>query len=155
MRGNALRGQAAEKDVLGDGQLRDQAEFLINRLDSGVLGVLRAAAMQRLATENDRSAVGRLGARQDFHQCRLSRPVLPGESVNAASPHVEVDALQSLNADIALRDARDLQLQGGIGRPCAGRRSRIDRHLQEPAVAGCARAGFFATADVIIGRSSM
>ena len=68
---------AAEKDVVGRGQLGNQVEFLVDDRDARALGVLNARETNVCTLDPDLAVIVDVHAREDLHQCRFARAVLP------------------------------------------------------------------------------
>ena len=68
---------AAEKDVVGRGQLGNQVEFLVDDRDARALGVLNARETNVRTLDPDLAVIVDVHAREDLHQCRFARAVLP------------------------------------------------------------------------------
>ena len=113
----------AEEDRLGDGQVLDEVELLVDRRDAARQRAGRVAGRQRLAREED-LAGGRLDGTGDaLDQRRLAGAVGAEQAVDLAGPDVEVDALQRLDAGVLLDEVRDLEDRGALAHPTTiGRR---------------------------------
>ncbi len=97
--------QAPEKDVLRDGQVGRQRQFLMDNRNTPAGGAPRAGVLHRLAVNADGPG-GRLHfAGKHAHQCGFSRAVLTDQRMDFAGPQVEVDALQGLYSAKVLADA--------------------------------------------------
>ena len=75
----------AEEDVLGDGELGDQVELLVDDGDAVALGVAGAVQHERLAVEEQLAGVVGVGAAEDLHQRALAGPVLADEGMDLAA----------------------------------------------------------------------
>ena len=107
---DAARGRlAAEEHVLGHRAVGQQVELLVDDPDAGGLRRVRVAERDLLAVDADRPVVGRVDAGEHLHQRRLAGAVLADDRVDLAGAQVEVDAVQHLDADEALADARHLE----------------------------------------------
>ena len=85
----------AEEDALGDRQVVDEVELLVDRRDAASERAGRVTVGERLAVEED-LAGGRLDdARDALDQRRLARAVGPEQAVDFAGRDVEVNALQA------------------------------------------------------------
>ena len=83
---------AAEHDVLGDGEDRDQHEVLVDHADAGGDGVAGRGERDRLAVDDD-LALGRLEQPvEHVHQRRLAGTVLTEQAVDLARLDGQVDA---------------------------------------------------------------
>ena len=100
---------AAEVDVLGDGELGDQVELLVDDGDAVALGVARAVQHERLAVEDSSPRVVRVRAAEDLHQRALARPVLADDGVDLSGGDVEGDVVQRPHAGERLADSPDLE----------------------------------------------
>jgi hypothetical protein len=60
---------------------------------------------ERLAADDDLPTVGRLRARQDFHQRGFAGPVLAHKRMHLAAGHVEIDVVQRARAQETLGHA--------------------------------------------------
>ncbi len=118
------RRRLAEKDVLGDGEVRHEAQLLIDGADPEPSRSQRAAELDRSAVEEDLAGVGSHRAAEDLHQRRLAGAVFAKDDVHFAGAHVQAGVVQGARAGIALRDPAHLQ----------------DR-LQIPMVAGAGHGG--------------
>ena len=78
-------------------------------------GGCRRQALELLAIDLDRAAVGGDRARGDVHQRRLARPVFAEQGVDLAGGHLEGHVGQRPHRSVALGDARqdDPRLPGG------------------------------------------
>ena len=92
----------AEEDVLGDREVRRQAEFLEDHRDAGALRVARRMERDRLAVEPDLAAGRRRAPAMMFDQGRLARAVLAEQRMHLAGAQLEVDSVQRLDAGEAL-----------------------------------------------------
>src|ERR1700721_1696718 len=70
------RRLAAEEDVLGRGQFRNQVQFLVNDRDASALSVLNAREANRRALDPDLAVIVDVDAGEDLHQGRFARAVL-------------------------------------------------------------------------------
>ena len=100
---------AAEIDVLGDGQLGDQVELLVDDGDPVALGVARAVQHQRLAVHRQLARVVRVRAAEDLHQRALARPVLADDGVDLPGGDVEGHVVQGAYPGERLADSPDLE----------------------------------------------
>ena len=111
---------AAEQDVLGHGQVREEVDLLVHRGDAGGLRLGGAAERDLLARERDRAGVDAVHAGQGLDEGRLARAVLAHERVHLAGEHAEVDAVERLHAREADRDAAHLDDRRGAACGSAG-----------------------------------
>src|SRR6266542_2824161 len=115
---------APEKNVLGDRELGDERELLMDNGDADVL--CRADAIEALhfIFDADLAVVGavRINATEDVHQRRLARSVFADERVNLARMQIERHAVERQHAGEALRDLAHLQESGRPARRLRPRR---------------------------------
>jgi hypothetical protein len=105
----AALGLAREIEVLGNGQVRDQVQFLVNDRDTGLLGVGRRLEIHGLAAVMDGAVVRAVLAADDFHQRRLTCAVFAADRVNLGATQVEVDAVKCKHPWKLLADALEAQ----------------------------------------------
>jgi len=107
----ALGHLPAEEEVLRDGQIRNEREFLMNDRDSLVLGILDGPELDFLTIEDDRALVVAVGVDtgQDLHQGRLACAVLPANCVDLTCTDIKVDVLEHLHPGEVLVDVTHLQ----------------------------------------------
>ncbi len=124
--------KALDKDVLGDRQVGEQVELLVDEADAGRRGVGRPLRLVEPAAEVHGAAFRTQHAAHDVHQRRLAGAVLADQAEHAAGMEIEVDAVEHLHAEEGLADAaegkqcvgHDLVLSGFGWRPgCAPRRA--------------------------------
>ncbi len=109
-------GLAAEKDVLGDAQVRYEVELLVDGCDAVPLGVLRAVDAHGLAADEDAARVRTVGAGEHLDECRLARAVLAEQGVHLAGAQIEIDAVERDHAGEGLAHALHAeQFEGGRG----------------------------------------
>ena len=89
----------AEEDVLRDGQVFGEVEFLVDQDDAGGFGIARVPERLRLAIHEQGAAGRLLIAAQYLHQRGLAGAVLAKQAVNTAARQLEAHAVQ--NPDIA------------------------------------------------------
>src|SRR5206468_1700079 len=106
---------AAEEDVFGGAEVRDQVEFLVDDVDAEVHRPLGGIDHDGLAVENNLAAVRLLGAGQDLHERRLAGAVLADEGVDLAGTHLEADAVERDDTRVALADPAHLEEGSGGG----------------------------------------
>src|SRR5450759_3866904 len=104
-------GETSQRQVLCHAKMRDQVKILVNGDDAEILGGPGPVSRQvkLLPVEGDRACVQLVGSREDFHERRLSGPVLTEEHVHLAVVEVEVDAFQDADTEERLGDAFYLQ----------------------------------------------
>ena len=73
---------AAEKDIVGDGELRDEAQLLIKQGDTGIFGVARAFEPHVFTIEPDGAAGRRDRARNDLAERALAAAIGAQKRVN-------------------------------------------------------------------------
>ncbi len=102
---------AAEEDVLGDGQLGDERELLVDDRDAGGLALADVAEPHHLALVDDVALVAaeRVDARQHLHQRRLAGAVLADDRVDLAGLHLDRHVVQRLDAGELLADGAHLE----------------------------------------------
>jgi hypothetical protein len=87
-----------EEDVLGDGELRKQQQFLVNRGDAALARLARGERLEPLVADPDGSGIGSVHAGDDLDERGLARAVLPEQRVDLTRPNLKVDVLQHANA---------------------------------------------------------
>ena len=103
LQGTVIHQEAAagvggrHENVLGNGHVRAQGDFLVHEADAHLLGFRRRGNADRLAVEDDLAAVGLKNAVDDVHQGRLASAILAGQGVDLAAPQLEVDAAKGLD----------------------------------------------------------
>src|SRR3954447_24983164 len=127
----AARGKLPHEQVLGDRQVGEQAELLVDDADARLARLRRRRAADVLAVDQVRAAVALDGSGQDLDQRALAGPVLAGEAHDLAGAKLERDPVERLDRPIGLggvakrhdrRLHRDrlLALRGdGAHQPCA------------------------------------
>ena len=98
------RGQAAQAEVLGHGEVGAEAEFLVDHADAGADGVERSGEVDRLAVEVDEAGVGLVDAGGDFAEGGLAGAVFTDQGVAVAGGDVETDGLEGVDAGEGLGD---------------------------------------------------
>ena len=116
---DAAPGLAAEIDVVVDGQVPGQGEVLVHDLDPDVLRIARGIEDDGPGIEDDLSLGGGMESRQDLHQGRLARPVVPDHSEHLARKEPEIDAVERGDRPEALGDSARFEQRR---RPSAVRR---------------------------------
>ena len=131
----------AQVDVLGDGQVRAQRQFLVDDHDAALLAVRDAGEIAGFVFEEDVAVEGvvRIDAGQHFHEGGFPGAVFTADGVDLTAVHVQGDVLQGFHAGEGLGDSSHLK-NGCVHRqfPLTGR-SLAFLLLQE--VAGRAVAG--------------
>ena len=109
-------GQALEEDVLGDGEIGEEIELLVDDPDPGPDGGHRAPRSVRLAFQQDGALVRLVQAAEQLHQRRLAGAVLAGEDVYLPAADRKIHPVQCEHPGEALR--RPLELddvrRGGV-----------------------------------------
>ena len=100
---------AAEHDVLGDGEHRDQLEVLVDHADAVGDRVLHALALDLLPADVHRAGVGPVQPEHDVHQRALAGAVLAEQAVDLAVMEGQADVLVGDHAGEGLGDAADLE----------------------------------------------
>ena len=98
-------GQAAEKNVLGDCQVRRLHELLVDDGDSELDHPERRRALDQLARDPHLAGIRQVGPGEDLHERRLAGAVLAHEAMHFARLEREVDAGQRPHARKAPCDA--------------------------------------------------
>ena len=90
----------AEEDVLGDGQVRAQRQFLVDDDDAALFALPDVGELADLAVEVDLAGVGavRVHPGQHLHQRRFAGAVLAADGVDLLPTHRQADVLQRLHA---------------------------------------------------------
>ena len=104
-RPSRVQRRAADEDVLGDAERRDQAELLVDRHDAELPGLDRTLRREAGAGEGHPAAGGGLRARQDLEQGGLAGAVLAEQAMHLAGAHVERHVVQRGHADEPLAEA--------------------------------------------------
>ena len=130
------RDLVGEEDALGDGQVLDEVELLIDRRDAALLHGGRIAERQRLAADDDLAA-GRLDrSRHALDQRRLAGAVGAEQAVDLTLEDVEAHALERLYAGILLDQVANLEhlrcVLGGRHQPATSG-SRLSTAISSPA----------------------
>ena len=100
---------AAEKDVLGDGQGRQDRLLLEDHGDAGIEGLARRSDVDRLAVDQNVALVGLIDAVQHLEQRGLAGAVLADEADDLALVDGEADIVQRLHAGEGFRDVADFE----------------------------------------------
>ena len=108
----AFAQRVAEKHVLGDGQLRNLLQLLMDHGDAGAPRIERTAQGQRLAVDGDRAAVGLQDARQGAQQGRFAGAVLAEQGVNLARTYAQRHVAERFDAGKRLGHMLDIEPQG-------------------------------------------
>ena len=96
---------ATEKNVLGNGQLVQQVQFLMNDADTGLLRVARTLETAGLATITDLAGIRLIDTGQYLHHGGFTGAILAHQRHHLARIHVEPGLIQRLDAGKGLVDA--------------------------------------------------
>ena len=107
-----------EEDALGDAQVGDEIELLVDRRDPALERSRRVSRRERLAQEDDLAARRLERAGDALDQRRLARAVGPEQAVNLRLEHLEVDALERLHARELLDQVANLENLGHRATSC-------------------------------------
>ena len=100
----------AHRDVLGDSEVGEEREILIDDLDAAMRGADRIQFWIFLAGNDDPAAsFRRLDAGNDLYKCRLAGAVLADKAVHLADLQRQIDIAKRMHATEALRNAGHLQ----------------------------------------------
>src|SRR5439155_8625642 len=89
---------AAQENVVGDAELRNQVQLLIDDSDPAVLGVARPREPERPAAQTDLTLVFRDRAGEDLHQGTLAGAVLTAKGMYLTPPGRERHVLERTRA---------------------------------------------------------
>ncbi len=89
-------GSGAEEDVLGDGHLVDEREFLVNDREAGPLGVGDAVKVGGSAIDEQLTFVRtvRVQAAEELDERGFARAVLPAQRVDFTVAQIEGDVIE-------------------------------------------------------------
>ncbi len=119
-------GLPAREHVLGDAEMREQRQLLVDDGDARGRGGPGGVESHRLAVEEEPAAGGRLHAREDAHERRLAGAVLADEDVHPSPLDVEVHVVEGDGAPIHLADTFGAQhRQSRHGCTCSSRRTGV------------------------------
>lgn len=96
---------ASERDILGDGELGQQAQFLVDERHAFAPRVRRARNVGLAPLDEDCAFVAVEEAREHTHQRGLAGPVFADEAVDLARVQIEIDAIDSPRRPEAHRNA--------------------------------------------------
>ena len=102
--GNQL-GELGDEQVLGDAQIAEQVQFLMDEGNALPRRVTRTLGPVVSAVELDMACVHLVYATDDVHRRGLARAVLADEAQHAARPQRETDIVQDLDAEEALAES--------------------------------------------------
>ena len=94
--------KVAEKQILGDGQVRNDVRLLMDDPDSQRMGVGGRSERLGGAADLERSLIGPIDALENAHERRLSRAVLADQRQDLARPHRKRHIVQRLDNAEAL-----------------------------------------------------
>ncbi len=131
----AAGGLAPEHDVLGDAEVRDQGELLVDRAHPLVERLARRGQVDGAAADRDGPLVRAVDPRQHLHDGGLAGAVLPDEGVHLARRHGERGAADGVHGAEALvhalqgdgRGARHEDASARAGRRRTSRRRSTGR----------------------------
>src|ERR1051326_6023142 len=103
------RAFRAEKDVLGDGEMRAERELLVDVGDAASPRVDRGRGRVRRAVDRHRAGVGAEKTGEDVEQRALAGAVLADERVHFAGTQAEVHAVEGDCRAETLREAAQLE----------------------------------------------
>ena len=106
----------AQEDVLGDGQVLDEVELLVDRRHPAVERAAGVALGKRCAADQDLARARLDGPGDALDQSRLAGAVRADHAVHLALAHVEVDSLERLDPGVLLRQPAHLEHRAGRGR---------------------------------------
>ena len=98
-----------ERDVLGDGEDRDQHEVLVHHADPGLDRVARSVEVDRATVDQQLTLVRRVQAVEHVHQRALAGTVLAEERVDLTRLDREVDVVVGHQGPEPLGDPLELQ----------------------------------------------
>ena len=104
-----LRQLGAQEHVLGDGELGNEVELLVDRDDAGIACLAGRARRVGPALVDDLAAVGHVDAGQDLHERGLAGTVLADQRVDLAGQDVHAHVGEGMDAREALLDGAHLQ----------------------------------------------
>ena len=100
---------ASEKDVLGDGQVGRQRQFLVDQPDPEPVRVGHIADVHTPSVVDNLAGVGTVDAAEDLDERGFAGAVLAEQRVDLAGPQLEVHAVERHDAAEALRHAAQSQ----------------------------------------------
>src|SRR5205807_10277955 len=101
----------ADKDVLCRGEVRHEAELLMDDADAELLRSSRSRDVHVGAVQTDPSGVPAVDAGEDLHEGRLARAVLSDERMDLAPTKLKAAAAKRLDAGEVLADPVHLDQQ--------------------------------------------
>ena len=139
------RGLDAEKDVLRDRAVRQQAQFLVDDADPGAARGERVRERDLPSVEPDGSAVGLIDAAEDLDERRFSRAVLAAQRMDLAASASKTDLVERPHAWKRLGDVEHLESERRFIHPSSSRAEKCPR--PPPIPRRCAPAPRAALAD--------
>jgi hypothetical protein len=100
-----VRKLAAEADVLGDAEIGDEIDLLVNGADPGGLGFAGGAGMDGAAVHRGLPGVARVHAGQGFDQGALAGTVFTHQGVDFPASGAKIHAIQRNHAGEAFGQA--------------------------------------------------
>ena len=97
------------EDVLGHRHVRAEGDFLVHETDSELLRPSRRGDLDRLAVQDNLTAVGPQDPVDDVHQRGFPGAVLAGDRVHLSAAQLEVNAAERVDRAERLADFRYLQ----------------------------------------------
>ena len=94
----AEHGLFADKDILGNREMRHEVELLMDHSDAALLRVERAVELDLFALVDDLSAVFFIDTVEHLHQCRFSRSVFTNQCVNLTIADIKAGIIQRMHA---------------------------------------------------------
>ncbi len=94
-----------DPDVLRDGQVAHQGEFLVDDADAQILRGPWAGQIGRACRRPGSAALWSVDAGEAFHQRRFARAVFAHQGMHFAGAQIEIDGFQRVNAGETLVDA--------------------------------------------------
>ncbi len=90
--------------VPGNRKLWKQVQFLKDDADTQCLGLTWVVKLDFLALEDDLAFIWLIHTGQDFHECRLARPILADQGMDLSFADRDTDVIQGSHAAKALGD---------------------------------------------------
>jgi cytochrome P450 len=115
---DTVRRVAAGKDILGDREIRKQAELLVDHPDATLSRSCRVAQRELETVKKQRSGVWRLCPRKHLHECRLAGAVFAYDRVNLPLTCDKVDLGESLDPWERLADSSHLEQRARLRGLC-------------------------------------
>jgi hypothetical protein len=103
-----------QKDVLGDAEVRKNAQFLMDNRDSRVLRCSWRTQRYRFAIQPNLACVGSQGAREHVQQSRLASAVFADQSSHIPQVSCERHSTQGVRAAERLADIAQLDRERGL-----------------------------------------